>query len=441
MKRALLFLLLLQLNLAVSGWGVASQSEPGRICGRVTDVAGKGVQAIEVWAFDESKMEVAGCETAADGSYCIAGLPPGKYRVQFSAVRRPPLNGAWYKDKLFFLDASPLELVSGQELSAIDAVLVSNGSISGRVTDRRGHPLSGIDIWLSGNCLLPMDFPQDPKSDRSGRFHFSDLPPCYYQIRFNDRWEMGYTGEERAVQVHSGEDVKLKDASLFRAASLEIFVSDLHGEGIDNISVRVHHANGEEGGFPGYNEKGQAAKGYYHFARLPAGKCRIQFDAKSKYDPEFLSCWYNQRTDAGKADYFVLKPGPNRLNVRLKKYGVVSGTVRDGFEAKCIPVFLRKKGGAVYKAVIYTDGHYHTERLPSGSYQVFFMARSGSEIDLKAFPSENRPGWYYLDRQQRRLLSQWYPVQADRAGAQWIKVDWEREITGIDARLQPETQK
>jgi protocatechuate 3,4-dioxygenase beta subunit len=66
--------------------GVAAEIErtTGSIAGAVTDAGGQGIGA-QVVAYDEHGDAIAQTSTAADGSYAIAGLLPGFYRLCFTA--------------------------------------------------------------------------------------------------------------------------------------------------------------------------------------------------------------------------------------------------------------------------------------------------------------------------------------------------------------------
>jgi hypothetical protein len=426
MKRSLLLIVRLLLIITSAAWADDAHSMPGRIRGRVTGEAGKGLAAIEVWAFDEAGVEVAGCETAADGSFCLSGLRPGKYRVRFSTVRRLPLNGAWFRDKMDGSGGEFISLAPGQDLSGIDMVLVGNGSIFGRVVDCQGRPLRGIQVGLvDGHTAF-----EPAHTDSLGRFRFAAQKPGGYDIVFNKEYEATreLAAASRRIRLYSGQALRVPDVVLFRNASLEIhFYSNLQGQSVRAMTARVFHRDGvcEEA-------SGSWPREYFLFQDLPAGKCRIQFDIAE--DPEFLSCWFDQRTDARKADDFVLKPGRNRLDVRLRKYGVIRGYVQAAQDSmRGFRVVLRDARGGIHRAVTGPNGDFHSEKLLPGSYQVYFMARPDPGIDPQA-----GTGWRELSRDGRPLLSQWYPGRADRSGAQWIKVDWDTVADGISAKLQAE---
>lgn len=59
--------------------------EAGSIAGSVTNSSGEPLRDVTVTAFD-GETQVTGTATDADGTYVLSGLPPGEYRVEFSAV-------------------------------------------------------------------------------------------------------------------------------------------------------------------------------------------------------------------------------------------------------------------------------------------------------------------------------------------------------------------
>jgi hypothetical protein len=97
---------------------------------------GKPVEEVEVCAWPVSEEGFGGCTgTASDGSYLIAGLEPGEYKVEFwPGESGQNLAYQFYKDKDRWLEADAVVVEAEETTPEIDAELGPGATISGTVS-------------------------------------------------------------------------------------------------------------------------------------------------------------------------------------------------------------------------------------------------------------------------------------------------------------------
>ena len=63
-------------------------------------------------------------------------------------------------------------------------LLANNLTIAGVVVDQAGKPLEGIQVWiqLRNSSIAPPTRTQSMRTDKEGRFYFSDLPKGEYRF-------------------------------------------------------------------------------------------------------------------------------------------------------------------------------------------------------------------------------------------------------------------
>ena len=119
--------------------------------------------------------------TGADGSYRIAGLTSGSYKVlvQPGAVN---FQTGWYAadapGHVSLRDSDATPLVMTTDHSGIDVRLPAGYTISGRITDGKGQ---GIPAYLTIEGDVPSG--GDVDSDTNGAYEFVGLAPGNYIIR------------------------------------------------------------------------------------------------------------------------------------------------------------------------------------------------------------------------------------------------------------------
>jgi uncharacterized surface anchored protein len=115
----------------------------GTISGVVTDSSGNPIEGASV---QTSSYNVEGwgfAETGADGSYKIAGLASGEYRVEIWA---DGYVHEYYDGVRMWGDATLVPVVEGQDTANVDFTLDLGGTISGDVKDTQGNSIEGASV-------------------------------------------------------------------------------------------------------------------------------------------------------------------------------------------------------------------------------------------------------------------------------------------------------
>lgn len=172
-------------------------ADAGAISGKVTDAAGGEIAGVSVGVYDMNKniinsnMMFTGYGTDdftdANGDYTVTNLPAGEYKILFSN----PLDGylsEWYDDKPDFDNAVSVSVTALNTTPNINAVLAPSGSISGRVTDAAGQPVSGL--WISASYSETFGTRAMASTDSNGEYKLNGLDTGSYKVHFEARGEL-----------------------------------------------------------------------------------------------------------------------------------------------------------------------------------------------------------------------------------------------------------
>ena len=230
----------------------------------MTDSAGAPLQGINVYVYRGGSV-YGYANTAADGSYRIAGLTAGSYTAQF----QDPVGtyaGEWFDDAAAWTSAALIDVAAGEAVAGVDVSLARAASISGVVTDAAGVPLQGVYVYSApGNGYA--------YTAADGSYRIGGLSAGSYQIRFNGSGT--YLGEwfddaaaqtsAAVIDVAAGEAVVGVDASLAKAGSICGVVTDAAGAPLQGIYVYAYQ-NGSGFGVS------TAADGSYPNRRVDGGE-------------------------------------------------------------------------------------------------------------------------------------------------------------------------
>lgn len=140
-----------RLFIAVLALPLCLAAQPGqerRTCvieGTVVDAStGQGLRGVSVAAFPpetrDGRMSSQAVRTSdSEGHFRMEGLPPGRYRLSMGSPDLQPV-----RQGIFWLP--PLE--AGQTLGGLRIEMTSFASVSGRVLDDNGEPVSGATVEL-----------------------------------------------------------------------------------------------------------------------------------------------------------------------------------------------------------------------------------------------------------------------------------------------------
>ena len=120
--------------------------------------------------------------TATDGTFTIAGLAPAGARVVASpVVQNGPLAFEYFDNAYSEASATPVIVPAGASAGPIVMQLEVGGSISGRITDSAGAPVS---TWVVATGPSGQ-YGGSGLSDANGNYQFNGLPPGSYRIFAN----------------------------------------------------------------------------------------------------------------------------------------------------------------------------------------------------------------------------------------------------------------
>jgi len=202
---------------AIAGrvFGTPFLADASGIVGRIP------LEGVEVRATSRDGALVARTRTNARGQYKLENLEPGQFLVQ-ALPHGQNYVARWWRDARTIRDADPVDVAAGATTDGIDIALPAGATISGRVTNEDGRPLSGIEVTVGGLSPSVVD-PEPPgpasdpapvpgerapeqrtKTNDEGYYALDGLDAGAYWVRARDP-EGGY-GTEYFDDAHSFAD-------------------------------------------------------------------------------------------------------------------------------------------------------------------------------------------------------------------------------------------
>jgi hypothetical protein len=174
---------------------VAAGAGSSSISGTVRHM-GTPLQGIEAVIINPARpgnlleKEVGHSTTAADGTYTVASLTAGSYKVGFQDTNLPEKYvSQFYSAKATFGEADLVSIAAeGEAKSGIDAELREAGRISGTVTDAVTHqPVVGITV-IAFDPSKPESVESfgEAKTAANGEYTVGGLAPASYTIAFQE---------------------------------------------------------------------------------------------------------------------------------------------------------------------------------------------------------------------------------------------------------------
>ncbi|MCP4344023.1 MAG: hypothetical protein GY795_00675 [Desulfobacterales bacterium] len=161
------------------------------ISGRVSDARNETpVQKATVYAYSYPDRHLEGYTSArSDGSYVMAKLSPGKYKVY---AKHPDYINEYYDNTPDTEQATPVEVIAGQETSGTDFRLDPGGQIRGTVTGPNGELAKGILVCAQNSSGYP-NVSTYTQSD--GSYAIKGLVSGTYRIYTENSASLNYIGE------------------------------------------------------------------------------------------------------------------------------------------------------------------------------------------------------------------------------------------------------
>ncbi len=312
------------------------------------------------------------------------------------------------------------------------ATAFAAGSISGTVTAAAvpHSPLAGVEVCA--RRVMSYEFKCTGPTDASGEYTVTGLNDGEYRVEFVSESSSNYvpqyfdgksSWEDAEIVEVEGGDTPGIDAALAEGGWIEGHVLDSSSEaGVTEVRVCASPIGHE--GFSRCASTG--ASGDYKLLGLATDSYMVSFvPEEGGVSVEYLWQFYK-----GKSSWFDPTPvtvsvglGTAEIDAAMEKGGRIAGTVTDaasGAAIGSIRVCLFELEEDVESGCAWTDGggHYAFERLPRGSYKVWFSP--------DAFPWGPEEDDYF---------QQYYNGKPTLAQADTVLLGSDGSASGIDARL------
>ena len=348
--------------------------------------------------------------TAADGTYRLAGLEPGDYRVRFKPQGNLALQ--WFEGAESETDATQLTVAAGETATDIDARLRQSRTITGTVTDPQGNAVEDVrvEVYRDGSSY----YADRTSTDAQGAFQTKDLPTGDYRVylrpyaptQLASQWYDKSPTRSGAtpVAVRDGQAAVIA-AELEEGGSISGTVTGSGGTPLANTFVSAGSATD-------YRYAITDGNGDYEITGLTGDTYSVEF---STYTSEYVSEWYDNKDSAETADPVAVTLGQATPNVdaQLTKAGSISGTVSTA-DGDPLP--------------------FESMELHLGDEQVGW---AWTDMDGTFTFGGLRPGNYTMRvRGTGEWLGQWWKNKPDQASADPIQVVAGQNLTGKDFTLQ-----
>jgi len=363
----------------------------GRIAGTVTDSATKAALAgICVQAYDSSGGAVASTQTNSSGVYTLSALPTGSYLVGFVDCDAGSYVTQYYNGKTTLASADPIAVTAGTTTSGINAAMVTEGQITGTVTDSATQaPLAGIcvDVFDSSGSILG-----SVSTDANGVYTSPRLAVGSYRVGFFNCGASTYASQyynDQAtlasadpVTVTDGTTTSGINAALVAGGQITGTVTDsVTGAPVTGICAEALDSSGN-----GIKLLSTNATGAYTISGLQTESYRVEFYSQCG-TMNYVTQYANGKATLASADPIAVTAGATTsgINAVMVKGGEITGTVPDSSTGAaiwglCVDAFDSKGNDA---AAGYTDrtGAYTLYGVPPGTDRVEFYSQPSSYSD------------------------------------------------------------
>jgi hypothetical protein len=301
--------------------------------------------------------QVVAQDTTSDGSFVIAGLPPGIYYLKAEKVSgTPDYIDEWWAGADSIWDCWGAEAVtinsSEEALSNKNFQLDLYGSISGTFYDASGVLIdkeTGVTAFRGSSCENTEFI--NAKNSANPTYTITNVPPGTYYVRSGNQGDTWYVDEYHTVSgstnngvsytcdgaiqvtVNSGMDTPNIDFQLDSGGRISGTVYKSDGSTpITDADIRVNPYEGGacegQGGVSGT----VTSNGSYTIAGLPVGNYYIQAFLKS--GANYINEWYSEPLssyDCNDADAVQVWVGVETQNIhfQLDSGGSITGTLVD----------------------------------------------------------------------------------------------------------------
>lgn len=356
------------------------EQPPPSISGTVTGPGGIPIADASVWANPYNGSGVYGsAATGPEGTYTIAGISAGSYRVQACAEG---YVCEYWDDHEFGQDADPVAVTEGQDTPNINFSLRVGGTISGVVMDGATGPLEGC--WVYANPYAGDGTYGSATAAADGTYSIGGLATGSYRVQaqcagYVTQYWNGHdlSADADPVAVTEGSETPSIDFSLRVGGTISGVITD---EGGNPISNGWANACPWDGGY--CQSASTGPDGAYTAEGLATGYYRVQVSAPGHlaecYDDHLASPMLGCGPIADPVPVTEGSETPN-IDFDLREEGTISGVVTDSQGNPLPSVQLSASPlGEPYTsgwALTAPDGSYTIHGLATGSYRVRAFAQ------------------------------------------------------------------
>jgi hypothetical protein len=364
----------------------------GEISGTVTGKAGTKLRGICVFAGGPllySELFAYSSQTAANGSYHLHALFPGKYTLQFTigcGSRGSNYAPATYRTSKIGL---------GQD-ETVNETLKPGASITGKVTlgTSSGKPLAGICVdagnasgSVGGNAATNHDGDYRVIGLTGGSFQLQVSPGCSNNGNYTS---VTLTAHTRAGKVTSGVDAVLQTGAVISGT-----IKDTGGSPVTGICIEVNTSN-SAAAYEGFDSGGS-----YVINQLDGGTYQIGFLSGCGNRGSYAPNWYDNQPSENTATSINLTTGETfTANAVLQPGATISGKVTStggnalsGVCVEAATLFDAELGLPIAAAQTTTrHGTYTLSNLAPGQYLISFGCGNGNRYAAQWFPSAPTAG-------------------------------------------------
>ncbi|HEX4307794.1 MAG TPA: carboxypeptidase regulatory-like domain-containing protein [Solirubrobacterales bacterium] len=349
------------------------------ISGRVEDATSEaGLAGIEVCAL--SSVALSSCaETAADGTYTIAGLASGSYKVDFVS----PGAGyvfQYYDEAASYETSTPVKVATAAAVTGIDARMRRGATIGGTVTAADTHqPLE--EVWVCAVPLTGVQYEyQCAHSAADGSYSIDGLAAGEYQLQLSPSETSGYASRyaPAPVTVATGGTADGVDVEMQRGGKVTGTVTDLtsHAPLTEVSACAIAVPSGSNFARCASTE----ANGKYAITGLAPGEYKVEFVTSTE------TRYYDAAATFEAAKAISVQAGGtvSGINGQVNRPSEITGTVTDAAGSSPLAGIVvcasEERGGLIYTsacAVTSATGTYSIHLPSGGEYRVSFNAYAG----------------------------------------------------------------
>ncbi|HEV3093511.1 MAG TPA: carboxypeptidase regulatory-like domain-containing protein [Solirubrobacteraceae bacterium] len=348
----------------------ASLQTGGQISGTVTSqTTGAVISGLWVYVFDSSGNSAGSAQTGADGTYTVSNLPTGSYEVEFYGTGSYILQ--YYDGQSSYANANPVSVTAGQVTTGVNAAMLSNGAISGTVTDAStGSPIAGAYAYVYDSSGYYMT---SAATNSSGLYTTPGLPAGSYAVKFSAVGYAPFT-YSGTVSVSIGTTTSGISAALTPDGAISGTVTDAAGQtDLASVGVTAYDSSGSY-----VTSTSTASDGSYALENMVPGTYELEFTPSSGQN--YLLQYYHGESTLASADPVTVTSGQTTTGIgaALASGGQVTGKVTDSATGQPIQYaeveLLNAFGGFVSDVSTAADGSFTLTGLPTGTYTLYFSA-------------------------------------------------------------------